>query len=150
MHYFENPKIYFLCKLMGSISRRQPFVFITGSDLVIATRLHQTKGLPEIVARFKSTELESFRSGPNQTVIFSKGQKEEDTVTMCTKAREGSNHNLNCTHSARKPADPGWPPAVRCVAGICLCDGGSGHVLFYKPQLTRLWSRNGKSTCQAC
>lgn len=44
VHYFENPKMYFLCKLMGSISRRQPPVFIMGSDLVRATQLHQTKG----------------------------------------------------------------------------------------------------------
>lgn len=57
----------------------------------------------------KNVKLESFRSGPTQIVIFSQGQKrKKQTWSQCAST------------PGRKPAEPGWPSAVTCVAGSAM------------------------------
>lgn len=135
-----------LCRRVGSRSVRPSRAFITGSDLAVpsqGTHSLPRQGLP----RDRGTVPKHSEVGQTKQSSSAKdGTESRHGGHRVYRPWEGRMHHLHCTRRARRPAEPGWPPAVTGAAGTWPCNGGFGQVLFYEPQCTQ-WSMNGNSAC---
>lgn len=75
------------------------------------------------MARFKSTRLESFRSGPNQTVVFSEGQKKEKQAQSQRVPSPGEAAATAQTARVQQGSQP--TPAGRLLSGAWLASASA-------------------------